>query len=93
MKLYFNSIRDNLCFAATNYQYAKIVNIFILAEIFLIFLAQKQFGHVFDMLCVREHIDRLDAADVVFCTKHLQVASLCGGVAADVYDAWGFDGK
>ena len=39
------------------------------------------------MWCVREHINRLHLGDLVACVEQLQVACLCGGVAADIYYA------
>ena len=39
------------------------------------------------MLCVREHVDWLDAFHLIMLTEELQVSSLRGWVAADVDDA------
>ena len=39
------------------------------------------------MLCVGEHIYRLDARHFVLLGEQLQVASLCSWVAAHIYDA------
>ena len=42
------------------------------------------------MWCVWEHVDRLHLADLVLHVEQLQVASLCGRIAADIDDAlWG----
>ena len=47
--------------------------------------AKSQLYHVFYMLSVREHVDRLDASDVVALAKEREVACLGGGIATDVY--------
>ena len=50
---------------------------------------QRQLGDVFDVLGVGEHVDGLDASDLIAFAEELQVAGLGGGVAADVDDfAW-----
>ncbi len=49
-------------------------------------LDEDEFGDIFDVLGVREHVDGLDAAHAVAGGEHLQVARLGGGVAAYVYD-------
>ena len=54
---------------------------------------EDELGDVFDVLCVREHVDGLDASHLVFPGKEADVAGLCGGVAADVYDASGLHGE
>ena len=46
-----------------------------------------QQNDVLDVLCVREHIDGLDALHLVVFAEQLKVASLCGRVATDIDDA------
>ena len=67
----------------TELQYAKIAFFF---EIAVFFSKKYQLGNVFDMLGVREHVDRLDAGHPVFGNQKGEVAGLCGGVAADIYN-------
>ena len=55
--------------------------------------AKDEFGDVFYVLCVRKHIDGLYAAHLVAGGQEADVAGLCGGVAADVYDASGLHGQ
>lgn len=45
------------------------------------------------MLCVREHVDGLDAPDAIFGCEECYVAGLGGGVTTDVYDAARLHGK
>ena len=54
---------------------------------------EDELGDVFDVLCVREHVDGLDASHLVFPGEEADVAGLCGGVAADVDDASGLHGE
>ena len=54
---------------------------------------EGEFGDVFDMLGVGEHVDGLDAAEAVFGGEEADVACLRGGVAADVDDAPGLHGE
>ena len=49
-------------------------------------LDEDEFGDIFDVLGVREHVDGLDASHAVAGGEHLQVARLGSGVAAYVND-------
>lgn len=54
-------------------------------------LSQFQQTDVLNVLCVREHVDGLHRHHLVGRVKQLQVAGLCGGVAADVDNLLGAD--
>ena len=38
------------------------------------------------MLCMREHIDGLNAFNFIFLGEQLQISCLCSWIATDIYD-------